>query len=81
MKNKKGITLLVGLMLATILFLLGLAIAPALSDTLSETSDKLNCDSDSISQPRQALCTSIDMHHLFIPIIFGFAGLTIWRLV
>jgi len=79
--NKKGFTLIFGLMLATILFLIGMAIAPALQEVVTEqmNSNLLNC-STATAQQTKAICTSIDSMQLFVPIIFGLAGLIIWRL-
>lgn len=77
--NKKGFALIFGLMLATILFLLGMALAPALQQTTKEQMNDLNC-STVTSQQTKAICTSIDMMQLFVPILFGLAGIIIWRL-
>ena len=80
--NKKGFTLIFGLMFATILFILGLALAPSLKGVTGEVMQdtSLNCSTTSNTQLK-AICTSIDIQQLFIGIIFGLAGLVIWRLV
>lgn len=78
--NNNGSTFLVSFMLAIILFLLGLAIAPALKDTTQESMNDpiINCSTTTNNQLK-AVCTSIDMQQLFIGFIFGVAGLIIAR--
>jgi len=80
--NKKGFSLIYGLMLSTILFLLGMALAPSLKEVTGEVMDDTALNrSNQTNQQLKAVCTSIDMQQLFVGIIFGIAGLIIWRLV
>ena len=77
-KNKKGSSLFVMLMLGVLLLILGLALAPALSSTVDESMStaQLNCSDASINNQQKAECTSIDMQRfLFVGTIFGLAGL------
>ena len=80
--NNKGTSLFFGLMLAVILMIIGLALAPALQDVTNETMDNpsLNC-STTTDNTSKAICTSIDIQQLFIGVIFGLSGLVIWRVV
>ena len=76
--KKKGSSLLVMLMLGVLFFILGLAIAPALSTTVDEamSTTELNCSDTSITNQQKAECTSIDVQRfLFIGLIFGMAGI------
>lgn len=78
--NKRGSTIFVSLMLAIVLFVMGLALGPALASAMSENLLQLNCTTDylintSISHQDRAICTQIDlMAPLFSGIIFGMAG-------
>jgi len=85
LKSKKGVAIFYALMLGVILFLLGLALAPALQDVTTETgnAETLNCSTITSSHPDydriKPVCTSIDIQQLFIGIIFGIAGIVIAR--
>lgn len=61
------------LMMGVVFFLLGLALAPALTQTVDEQMDSLNCSTTTDDQTK-AVCTSLDMEKLFIAVIFGLAG-------
>lgn len=61
------------LMMGVVFFLLGLALAPALTQTVDEQMDNLNCSTTTDDQTK-AVCTSLDMEKLFIAVIFGLAG-------
>lgn len=81
-KNKRGFSLIYGLMLATIVILLALALAPALQDTTFQARNDtlLNCSTTTNPQTK-AICTSIDLNMLWIGILLGSAGIIIWRMV
>lgn len=78
--NKKASSIFYGLMIMTVLFVLGMALAPALKDVTQEARDdsSLNCSTTTDDQTK-AVCTSIDLQQLYIGIIFGIAGLVVWR--
>jgi hypothetical protein len=79
MKNKKGFTLLYSLMLGLLLFFVGLAIAPAMKDTVHQAmgDTSLNCSTTDVTLFK-ASCTQIDfMLPLIVGICFGFAGFLI----
>ena len=81
--NTKGLVPIFALMLGVLLFILGMAIAPALKDTTNEAmqSSFLDCSNSSITDQNKAVCASIDtMQPVFIGVIFGLAGLLIGRL-
>lgn len=62
------------------MFILGLALAPALKEVTGETMGDplLNCSTTTNAQIK-TVCTSIDIQNLFIGIIFGVAGIIIVR--
>ena len=76
--NKRGNTVFFLLMIGILFFILGLALTPALSQTISESTStaQLNCSNSSISDQDKAVCTSIDAQNfLFMGTIFGLAGI------
>lgn len=78
--NKRGSSIFVILMLAVVLFLLGMALATPLKEVVSESmnSDELNCSNPSISNQNKAVCTSLDLFNpVFIGFIFGLGGAVI----
>ncbi|GBE19363.1 MAG TPA: hypothetical protein ENG87_00490 [Candidatus Pacearchaeota archaeon] len=85
MNEKATMSIFFGLMLAILLFFLGLALAPALQDVTTEAGNaqNLNCSTINSTHPDyntiKPVCTSIDIQQLFIGIIFGLAGLVVWR--
>lgn len=82
--NKRGTVALVYLMLGVLFFLLGMALAPALTDTTNQArdSDNLDCSNASISNQDKAICYQVDTFPpLFIGILFGFGGLILARLM
>lgn len=84
--DKRGVAVFVYFMLGVIFFLLGLALAPALSDTInSDTvrgSDGLNCSNSSISNQDKAICTQVDsIPPLWIGVMFGFAAIILGRIL
>jgi len=84
MMNKKGIVALYMLMLGTIFFVLGMALAPALKDTIYEstTDPILGCHNATITNQNQAICTSLEvMSPFFIGLIFGLSGVILGRII
>jgi len=74
--NKRGqLSIFFLLMMGVVFFLLGLALAPAINDTVNEGLDDplLNCSTTTDDQTK-AVCTSMDIDKLYIGIIFGLAG-------
>ena len=73
--NKRGQVVFIMLMLGVVLFVLALAFAPALINTIDESLDDpmLNCSTTTDDQTK-AVCTSMEMNKLYIGIIFGLAG-------
>ena len=60
-----------------IFFVLGMALAPALKDTIYEstTDPILGCHNATITNQNQAICTSLEvMSPFFIGLIFGLSG-------
>ncbi len=79
MKNdKRGTSIFFALMIAVVLFVLGLALANPLKEITGEAmaDTALDCANATNDQIR-AVCTSIDIQQLFIGIIFGIGGLVI----
>ena len=76
-KNKKGSSLFVMLMLGVTFIVLALALAPALNNTVNESMNtvELNCSSVTITNQEKAECTSMDMQKLYIGIVLGLAGI------
>ena len=78
--NKKGFTMLYALMMGVLCFILGLALAPALSDTTASvmSGSQLNCANATISNQDKAVCTQVDLYlPLFTALLFGIAGFII----
>lgn len=85
-KKKRGQVGFVSLMIGVVLILLGLALAPALNDTINgddiRGSNGLNCSNDSISNQNKAICTQTDsMMPTYIFVIFGLAVMLLGRIV
>lgn len=73
--NKKGTVIFFALMLAVVFFLLGLALAPALTEVVDESMTRLDCTNSSISSFDKGTCTIMDLNSpLFIAFIFSLAG-------
>ena len=81
LKNKRGfVALPYYLALVVILFIVGLALTPALSDSIDEftSGDELNCSSLTLSDQDKANCDGIDIQiFIFLGLIFGVVGLII----
>jgi len=83
MKNDtRGLSLIFGLMVGVVVFLLALALAPSLKSVTDEQRESplLNCSTTSDSQIK-AICTSIDLQNLFIAILVGIGGVIIVRTI
>lgn len=80
--NKKGSTSIVYFMIGVLFFLLGLALAPALSHTTSEAQTQLDCSNSSISNQDKAICYQVDTFNpLWIGVLFGLGGLILTRIM
>jgi len=76
--NKRGFGIFFLLMMGVVFFILGLALAPALKDTVQESTNVsyLDCSNSSISDQNKAVCTSLEiMTPAYIGVIFGLAAL------
>lgn len=77
-KNKRGSTIFILLMMGVVFFWMGLALAKPLGDVVTEntTNSVLDCGNSSISNQAKAVCTSIEaIQPFFIGLVFGLAGL------
>jgi len=76
MNNKGQATIFFLLMIGTVFFILGLALAGPLNQTVNESLDDslLNCSTTTDDQTK-AGCTSMEMNKLYTAAIFGLAGL------
>lgn len=84
MNKKAQANIFVALMLGILFFLVGLAVAPALTEVSDEarSSSNLDCANSSISDQDKAICVQVDvMTPFFVGIIFGLAGLLIGRVI
>jgi len=74
--NKRGQVVFIMLMLGVVLFVLALAFAPALINTIDESLDDpmLNCSTTTDSATKAA-CSSMEMNKLYVGIVLGLAGL------
>lgn len=80
--NKKGSPAFVYFMIGILLFLLGLALAPALTTTSSEAQTQLDCTNSSISNQDKAVCYQMDTFSpLWIGVLFGLGGIILTRLM
>ena len=83
--NKRGTMALVYLMMGTLFFVIGLALADPLNDTVKgvlngEGEGNYQCDNETSYQGK-AQCTSIEIiSPVFIGLIFGMAGIVIGRI-
>jgi len=74
--NKGGFTVLISLMVAVVLFILGMALAPGTNDTVdgSMGSALVNCSTTDDMQTK-AVCTQLDLFKpLLTGLLFGLAG-------
>ena len=75
--NKKGAGLIITLMLATIFFFFGLAVAPALVEVVGEQMTALSCDTATNSFTK-GTCVLVDlMSPFFVGAIFALGGAVI----
>lgn len=83
-KNKKGVAAFFYFMIGVLFFVLGMALAPALTKTTDESrsTSQLNCSNNSISNQDKSVCYQLDaIPPVYVGIIFGFAGIIITRLL
>jgi len=73
--NKRGQVVFIMLMLGVVLFVLALAFAPELINTIDESLDDpmLNCSTTTDAQTK-AVCSSMEANKLYVGIVFGLAG-------
>lgn len=72
--NKKGFAFLYALMLGTLLFILGMALAPAIVEIVGEQMTSLSCSTATNDWIKSA-CVQIDLYApVFVALIFGLAG-------
>jgi hypothetical protein len=82
--NKKGSTIFIIFMLGIVFFILGMALAPVLTNVTNEARgpSQLDCYNASISNQDKANCTSVDMlPPFFTGIVFGLAGILIGGII
>ncbi len=79
-RNKKGLALFFYMMIGIVFFVLGIALAPALVQTVDESmaDPLLNCSTTTDNQTK-AVCRSMDIQKLFVGVVFGLAGMIIFR--
>jgi hypothetical protein len=79
--NKKSqSTILFIFMIGLVCFILGMALTPALKETITEntTTETLNCSASDLTTIQKSVCTQEDMFiPLFVGLCFGLAGLII----
>ena len=77
--NKKAQTQIFFIfMMGIVFFILGMALAPAVSQVVSErtNTEELNCSLDNLTKVQQSVCTQLDIFSPFwLGICFGLAGL------
>ena len=79
--NKKGSAFFVYMMMGVLFFVLGMALAPALTDTSNEARTELNCSITNDSNYK-AVCYQIDsMSPFYVGILFSLGGLILARIV
>lgn len=78
-KDKKGATaILVGLMLAIVAVVLGLAIAGPLTEVIDETKSDADCSQSNITKEEDANCTIFEFYTpVFVGALFGIAGVIV----
>ena len=80
--NKVGSSVLVYFMIGILLFLLGLALTPALTQTSGEAQTNLDCSNESISNQDNAVCYQLDTFSpLYIGVLFGLVGIILARIM
>ncbi len=84
--NKRGVAAFVYFMLGVVFFVLGLALAPVLNDTIQgdevRGSDGLDCSNETISNQYKSVCTQVDSFNpLWIGIMFGFGAILLGRVL
>ena len=80
--NKKGQVVFVYLMIGIVFFVLGLALAPGLTEMSNEVQTELDCSNETISNQNKSVCYQVDsIPPLYVGILFGFAGIILTRLL
>ncbi len=80
--NNKGVAAFYYFMMAILFFWLGLALAPALTDTTNEAQNELDCSNSSISNQDKSVCYQVDsISPIYIAVIFGLGGILFTRLI
>ena len=75
MRGKKGQMIFLSLMLGLTFFLIGLMIAPAISNSISNGRTTMDCSNTSIDTSQKINCTAFDLVLPYvIATIFGLAG-------
>lgn len=81
LNDKRGLVAIYLFMIGIVFFFLGMALAPALTETSGEVQTDLDCTNSSISNQNKAICYQVDsMPPLFVGILFGFAGMILGRI-
>lgn len=75
MWNKRGQTVFLSLMLAITFFIIGLMIAPAISNSVTNGRSNMDCSNTSIDTSQKINCTTYDLVLPYtIAVIFGLGG-------
>lgn len=75
MRNKKGQIIFLSLMLGLTFFLIGLMIAPAISNSIASGRSIMDCSNTSIDTSQKINCTVFDLVLPYVvAVIFGLAG-------
>lgn len=78
--NKLGMVGFYIFMLGVLLFFLGMALAPALTQTSDEARGDINCSNVTISNQDKSVCYQVDsMPPLFVGVVFGLGGLLLTK--
>jgi len=81
MNKKAQISIFVYFMIGVIFFVLGMALAPALTQTSNEAQTELDCTNSSISNENKAICYQVDViPPFYIGILFGLSGIILSRM-
>lgn len=79
--NNKGTAVFVYFMIGVLFFLVGMALAPALTTTTSEAGDQLNCTTIENSDSNKPVCVQMDVFPtLYVGVLFGFGGVILGRM-
>jgi len=82
MNKKAQVSIFVYFMIGILCFVLGMALAPSLTQVSHESYISMNCSNSTISNQDKANCYQIDTFPPFyIGIIFGLGGIILTRVV